>query len=151
MSQADRERERVNKECVTGWLESRNGDVDVERMGQFVTEDVVRWGPRPSFLEGPPRDKTVFPPGPAHGRERQLFGWRPENSIYEPGSTQIEIERMIAEGDFVTAQYVLRARTRRGRPYENYYHFLYECEDGRIKTIWEYVDTLYSQKMLFDE
>jgi ketosteroid isomerase-like protein len=151
MPEADRERERVNKECVRGWLESRNGHVDLDRMGQFVTDDVVRWGPRPSFLEGPPRDAALFDPGPARGRDRQLLGWKPEHALYEPGSTQIEIERMVAEGNFVAAQYILRARTRRGLPYENYYHFLYECEHGRIKTIYEYVDTLYSQRTLFDD
>jgi ketosteroid isomerase-like protein len=134
-------------------LLAREGRIDLEAMAQFLTEDATRIGPRPSFvagsrLPGSPMADHFVPGQPVQGRERILEGFADKNTPYEPDSIRIEIENLTAEGDYVSAQYTWRARTRMGLPYENYYHHLHFCENGRIKTIWAYVDTLYSSKML---
>jgi ketosteroid isomerase-like protein len=150
MPDAPDDRAHVNRECVRAWLAAREGTIDFEAMGQFLTEDSVRYGPRPSFLEGGPLEGAGYPKGPAQGRKRQINDFEdPKRFPYQPGSLH-EIEHMVAEGDYVTAQFVMRARTRAGKDYENFYHDLYWCENGKIKACWEYVDTLYSQRMLFD-
>jgi ketosteroid isomerase-like protein len=30
-------------------------------------------------------------------------------------------------------------------------HCLWQCQDGKIRNYWEYVDTLYAQRVLFDD
>jgi ketosteroid isomerase-like protein len=113
-------RHRKVVETYFGALE--RGDIDVLR--SVYHEDVVRWSPRPG---GPGRDGKV----PLRGRENLLA----------------EVERMVAEDDLVAVQYVMRATTKRGEPYENYYHFLLRFEDDQIIEKWEYIDTLYAQQM----
>ena len=72
------------------------------------------------------------------------------SGIYVPGTRTVEIQSMVAEGDFVACRFILRAKTTlRNEPYENYYHFLFRLDDGRVAEIWEYVDTLYSRRMLW--
>src|SRR5262245_34115279 len=129
--------EQTNKECVRSYLHSREGHIDFDAMAQFLAEDVIRIGPRPSFVAGARLPEVTFVAGqPIQGRERILEGFAEANSIYEPGSIRIEIEHILAEGEYVSAQHIWRARTREGAPYENYYHHLYFCEDGKIKKIW---------------
>jgi len=63
---------------------------------------------------------------------------------------QIDIEAMAAEGDRVFVEMSLRARTRAGDAYCNQYVFVFSMREGRIAEIHEYLDTLYTQRMLFD-
>jgi uncharacterized protein (TIGR02246 family) len=70
-------------------------------------------------------------------------------SYYEPGSVDIEITGMIAEGDRVALQWTSRARTRDGRPYENGCLGLFTVRDGRIQAVREYMDTLYAHDVAF--
>jgi len=58
---------------------------------------------------------------------------------------------MVAEADCVAVQFILCAlTTRRGEPYENYYLFMFRCEDGKIAEYWEYLDSAYASAKLFD-
>jgi ketosteroid isomerase-like protein len=127
-----------NREVVVRYLEAMHvGDLNV--VADCVSEDVTRYGPRPTSKYAPP----------VHGREAFLAAYHgPE--YFQMGTLSMEIEHMVAEGGFVggfvAVQFILRARTRQGAPYENYYHFLFECAGGKVKTIWEYIDTLYAQQ-----
>jgi ketosteroid isomerase-like protein len=123
-----------DKELVIKYMEAMHvGDLEV--VGACVSDDVTRYGPRPSSKFAPP----------VHGREAFLAAYHgPE--YFQMGTLSMEIEHMVEENGFVAVQFVLRARTRNGAPYENYYHFLFECAGGKVKTIWEYIDTLYAQK-----
>ena len=56
----------------------------------------------------------------------------------------IEIESMIAEGGNVACEFTLRATTAKGKAYENYYHFAFAVEAGRIRRVREYLDTRYA-------
>jgi ketosteroid isomerase-like protein len=60
------------------------------------------------------------------------------------------IEGMVAEGDKVAVELVITGRSAKGKDYRNHYHFLFTIRDGKIKAVKEYVDTLYSQKVLFE-
>src|SRR5262245_38557976 len=93
-------REDANKASVLGWLRAREVRMDLEHMATFLTEDASRYGPRPSFLEGGPRETARFGNGPALGRDRLLHGFSDDGLPYEPGSITVEVENMIAEGDY---------------------------------------------------
>jgi len=65
-------------------------------------------------------------------------------SHYEPGSVELEVTAMIAEGDQVVLQWTSRARTRDGRPYENGCIGVFTIRGGAITAVREYMDTLYA-------
>jgi ketosteroid isomerase-like protein len=127
-----------NKELVVRYLDAMH-DGNLEVVSQCVAEDVTRFGPRPSSVYA----------APVRGRAEFLAQYHGPD-YYQMGTLKMEVERIVAEGDFVAVQFILRAMTRKGDPYENYYHFLFECVRGTIKTIWEYIDTLYAHRMFFD-
>lgn len=68
---------------------------------------------------------------------------------YEPGSVDIDVTAMIAEGPHVVLQWTSRARTRSGEPYENGCLGVFTVRDGRIQSVREYMDTLYAQRTAF--
>ena len=68
-------------------------------------------------------------------------------SHYEPGSVELEITAMLAEGDQVVLQWTSRARTRDGRGYENGCIGVFTVRDGRIQAVREYMDTLYASSV----
>ena len=63
---------------------------------------------------------------------------------YEPGSIRLDVTGMIAENDRVVLQWTSRARTRDGRAYENDCIGVFTIRDGRIRSVREYMDTLYA-------
>ncbi len=65
-------------------------------------------------------------------------------AYYEPDIVQLEITTMIAEHNQVVMQWTSRARTRRGRPYENGCIGVFTVRDGKITAVREYMDTLYA-------
>jgi uncharacterized protein (TIGR02246 family) len=70
-------------------------------------------------------------------------------TYYAPGSVDLEITAVIAEGDRVVLQWTSRARTRDGRPYENGCIGVFTVRDGRIAAVREYMDTLYARDTAF--
>jgi hypothetical protein len=62
---------------------------------------------------------------------------------------KIDVEKMVAEGNTVCVQFVLEARTAKGRDYRNHYHFVFETKRGKISKVKEYVDTKYAHDVLF--
>src|SRR3546814_10319862 len=63
-------------------------------------------------------------------------------TLYRKGTVNLTIQNLVAERDYVAGRFFLEARTlRHDRPYKNYYHFLYRCEQGRVVEYWEYLDT----------
>lgn len=69
--------------------------------------------------------------------------------LFQPGSLAIEVRNTIAEGDCVAVEWIARGKTAKGRPYENYYHIMFEVKGGKIQAVREYVDTLYAKEVLF--
>ena len=72
-------------------------------------------------------------------------------SYYVPGSITIEVTGMLAEDDQVVMQWTSRARTRRGRSYENGCIGVFTVADGQIQHVREYMDTLYARDVAFDD
>jgi uncharacterized protein len=70
--------------------------------------------------------------------------------FYEPGSIEIEPTSLIVDGDHVVAEWTSRARTRTGKPYENFCIAVFTIRDGKIQSVREYMDTLYAQRTAFD-
>jgi len=46
-------------------------------------------------------------------------------------------------------QFVLSAKTAKGRDYRNHYHFVFKLKRGKIAAVKEYVDTKYAHDVLF--
>lgn len=66
------------------------------------------------------------------------------NTLYPHGNTP-EVQAIIAEGDRVVVQQTISAVTNSGADYFNYYVIVYELDDdGRIHTVWEYLNNVYS-------
>ncbi len=83
--------------------------------------------------------------GTWRGRDRIMDGFfATAMTNYEPGSVEIEVTAMIAEGDRVALQWTSRARTRDGRPYENGCLGIFTVRDGKIQAVREYMDTQYA-------
>ena len=107
---------------------------------ELLTEDVSWWIPPSSPLGGL-----------REGKAKVLELMSSGIGLYDTEVPfEIEVEAIVAEGDWVAAQLVMSARTAKGQPYRNFYHFAFRVRDGKICAVKEYVDTLYAQRMLFD-
>lgn len=126
----------TNKALVRRYFEifsMRAADV-----ADLLHDDVTWWVPRSSPLRGIHAGKAAVLELLAAGVD-----------FYAADvPVRIEIEQLVAEADWVTAQVVIRAETARREPYENYYHFAFRLHDDQIITVREYVDTLYAMRML---
>jgi uncharacterized protein len=68
---------------------------------------------------------------------------------YEPGSVTLEATGMVADGEVVVLEWVSRARTRGGAPYENHCIGVFTVREGRIQAVREYMDTEYAARVAF--
>jgi len=68
---------------------------------------------------------------------------RPVRGMFEPGQPKVEVTNVVSAGGWVAVEATGRGRFRSGVPYENRYAFWLEVAGGRIRTIREYMDTLY--------
>ena len=118
-----------NKRLVGEWFE-RLGAGD-PRLPELLADDATWWVPPSSHLAGTHAGKPAV-----------LALLRAGVDHYSPKHPmQVEVERMIAEGDWVAVEFVLRAVTARGRDYANHYHFAFRARDGRIAEVREHLDT----------
>jgi ketosteroid isomerase-like protein len=127
----------ANKELVRTYLRAMSsGDPSLP---ELLTDDVTWWVPPSSPLGGLQEGKAAVLALMASGvglyDARVPFG--------------VEVEVMVADGEWVAVQMVMTARTAKGEDYRNHYHWAFRIRDGRICAVKEYVDTLYAQKMLF--
>jgi len=127
----------ANKALVRRYLDAMTrGD---PALPELLADDVSWWVPPSSPLGGL-----------REGKARVLELMASGIGLYDVTVPfQIEIEAIVAEGDRVAVQLVMSARTAKGAPYRNFYHFAFRVRDGRICAVKEYVDTLYAQQLLF--
>ena len=125
-----------NKELVTEFIEAMKNS-DVEKLKTMITPDFSWWiiG-KPEYLATGGEHDTEYFLGFFKGTE--LF---PEGADFKAVS-------MISEGNSVAAEAEFKAKTAMGTDYENYYHFLFIIENGKIKRMKEYMDT-YHAKVTF--
>ncbi len=126
-----------SKAVVTRYFEAlRTGDPGLP---DLLTDDVSWWVPDASPLGGL-----------REGKEAVLALISSGADLYDMSVPfEVTIESIIAEDNRVAVQLVIEARTAKGEPYRNDYHFAFELQDGRIRAVREYLDTLYVQRMLF--
>ena len=128
----------ANKAVVQRYLRAMSsGDPSLP---ELLTDDVTWWVPPSSPLGGLKQ-----------GKARVLELMASGVGLYDMSVPfEIEVEAVVGDGDWVAVQMVMSARTAKGQPYRNHYHFAFRLRDGKICAVKEYVDTLYAQRMLFD-
>ena len=129
----------ANKALVIRYMTASQQN-DHATMADCLAEDAVRVFPRPGLRPDP------F----TRGRD-QIISNRPLTAIYEQGTLKSEFLHLVGEGPMVAVHFSMTAKTTDGRPYENFYHMLFEVHDGRITQYWEHCDTLYGAMMLRPE
>lgn len=128
----------ANKQLIRRYLRAMSsGD---PALPDLLADDVSWWVPPSSPLGGLREGKASVLALMASGV-----------GLYDAGTPfAIEVEAMVAEGEWDAVQMVLEARTAKGKPYRNFYHWAFRVRDGRICAAKEYVDTLYAQRTLFE-
>lgn len=143
----DRDNLETNKAVVRKYLQSVAA-FDLDGIRDCLAEDVVQHYVAPSHMvdDGNHGDETISSRASILEEIRTCF----HDVLYRRGTVTIEIQSIIAEGDFVACRFILDAMTvRANEHYRNYYNFFYRCEDGRVAEYWEYVDTHYANKLLW--
>jgi ketosteroid isomerase-like protein len=136
----------ANKDLIRRWI----GPADDGR-GPFLLSDAALdllvehavWH-LPPTAEIPGLDE----PRVVRGREAIHAIQMRAGEIYDVPTMQVEIRNLLADGDWVVLQYLLRCRAANGNDYEQEYVFLFEIRDGRITTIWDYYDTLQVSQLV---
>ena len=146
MNDETEKRER-NRAAVRLFLESVACH-DLAGIREALAENVIQHYVAPSH----PTDDGKHDADLIASRDAILeeIGTHFHNTLYRKGSVVLTIQNLLAEGDFVAGRFILEARTVNGdRPYKNFYHFLYRCEDGKVAEYWEYLDTKYAHEVLW--
>jgi len=107
-------------------------------VAEVMDDEITWWVPQSSELGGTHRGKA---------KVLELMGKGVD--LYQL-PMKIQVEEMVAERDWVCVQLVVEAKTAKGRPYRNDYHFAFRVRNGRIAAVREYVDTQYAKELLFD-
>jgi len=83
--------------------------------------------------------------------EKATFGplLRGATALYVDGALRIAPVSMIAEGNHVAVEAEGFATMTNGRIYQPRYHFLFEVEDGKIRRVREYMDTMHAWETFF--
>lgn len=109
------------------------------KLADMLADDVVWWVPPGSDMAGTYTGKA---------KVLELMG--SGVGLYDPSvPMKITVEDMVAEGASVCVQFVLEAKTAKGRDYRNHYHFVFKLRRGKIVLVKEYVDTKYAHDLLF--
>jgi ketosteroid isomerase-like protein len=128
------ENARARKDVVVSLLTAIAAR-DRQAAAQCLTDDVTWWVPQSAGERGLER--------PLQGRERVLELLCGE-SHYEVGTMAWEFDQILSDRDFVVVHCSLRAKTRSGRDYHNFYALLYRFRDHLIAESWEHTDTAYA-------
>ncbi|CAH0495351.1 nuclear transport factor 2 family protein [Novosphingobium sp. CECT 9465] len=137
----------MNKAVVTKYLQSVAA-FDLEGIRDSLAENVVQHYVAPSFMvdDGQHGAQTIASRDSIVEEIRSCF----HDVLYRRGTVTIEIQTIIAEGDYVDCRFILDAMTvRANEHYRNFYNFFYRCENGRVAEYWEYLDTKYADRLLW--
>ncbi len=124
-----------NKQLITSFFEAISAG-DLERAFDLVSPSAIWWVPGKTPFSGA-HTKAEFARLVALAQSRVDGQW-PQWPT-----------RMIAEGDRVAVEAESRARTKTGKEYHNYYHFLFEIRERKIQFCKEYLDTAPIEDVLF--
>lgn len=109
---------------------------DEETLCEMLAEDAAWVIPR----------SAPAPFGGTHRGNRKIAGMMVASvgETFEPGSQTFDVLLMLEEGDVVIAEANIKARTPAGDVYDNFYVFIFEFEDGKVRELREHVDTIYA-------
>lgn len=130
--------EEVNNKAVIEEFIAAMQTSNVDQLKTMITDDFSWWiiGKPAYLVTAGEHDKAYF------------LGFFKGAELF-PEGPEFKIVSMIAEGNKVAAEATFKAKTVMGTYYENYYHFLFILENGKVKRMKEYMDT-YSAKTLLD-
>lgn len=137
----------INKAVVAKYLRSVAA-FDLDGIRDSLAENVVQHYVAPSYMvdDGQHGAPTIVSRDAIVEEIRSCF----HDVLYQRGTVTIEIQTIIAEGDYVDCRFVLDAMTvRANEHYRNFYNFFYRCENGRVAEYWEYLDTKYADRLLW--
>ncbi|PWJ55319.1 hypothetical protein CLV98_11488 [Dyadobacter jejuensis] len=127
---------KANKALVTEFIEAMRTS-NIDQLKRKITADFSWW------IIGKPEYLAT-----AGEHDAEYFLAFFKNSNFFPEGTDFKATSMIAEGNSVAAEAEIKAKTAMGTSYENYYHFLFVIENGKIKRMKEYMDTHHA-KVIF--
>ena len=71
--------------------------------------------------------------------------------VYDLETLAFDVRGIVADGPNVVVEWVVNAKTPRGRSYDNVaYCVVFSVTDGAIGAVREYTDTRYAKRVLFD-
>lgn len=125
--------EQPTKELVRSFFQTLSSG-DLEQLRGLFHEDAV-WTVMARDIPGA---------GAHHGRDEIIDEFlAPVRGTFAPGDPKVEIQNLIAEGPWVAVEAMGRGHFGDGREYDNTYIFVVEFEDGKVRTLREYMDTQY--------
>jgi ketosteroid isomerase-like protein len=68
--------------------------------------------------------------------------------MFEAGDPKVEIQALVAAAGSVAVEARGSGRFANGRPYRNTYAFFLEVDDGKVRTVREYMDSLLASTQL---
>lgn len=107
-------------------------------IGDLFSQDVV-WHV--------PQSNPDIKPNPRVGFEAVMDIFASGVDIYQQGSMDVQLQRLLSDDECVMAQFTLVAKLANGKDYKNDYILLFSVKDGKIDGVWEYLDTLYQHQL----
>jgi ketosteroid isomerase-like protein len=124
----------TNKQVVRDQLAAMDR-VDIDAQAALMTDDVQYWVPQSATQVGGLARPLV-------GKEAVLGLLANAKAYFS--ETDITIDQIVAEGEYVAVHSHMQGRTASGNDYLNQYHWLFRLDGGRIAEIWEHLDTAYA-------
>ena len=105
---------------------------DIEKAGAMFADDAEFW-----IIGSLPMSGMVT------GREAIMEKrFRPGAQLTVPGSKRLQVGMVVAEGQHVAIEWKSQRKVVDGPDYHNEFFGLFRVEDGKIKLLREYMDTL---------
>jgi ketosteroid isomerase-like protein len=87
--------------------------------------------------------------GTHEGRAAIVEGFlRPVREMFEPGDPKVDIARLVSSGGSVAVEARGSGRFANGAPYRNTYAFFFEVDEGRVRAVREYMDSLLASTLI---
>jgi ketosteroid isomerase-like protein len=129
---------KANRQLITDFL-AAFGTGDVDKILSFMSDDSTYWVG--GTIEGVSGTKSREEFG------AMLSGFQ-ENT--KEGAITLTPEAYTVDGDRVAVETESYGALKNGRVYNNHYHFLFVCRDGKITEVKEYLDTEHVTEIFFD-
>ena len=125
-----------NKELIRAFVVAMQTS-NVEKLKTMITDDFSWWiiGKPEYLVTAGEHDSNYF------------LGFFKGTELF-PEGPEFKIISMIAEDNKVATEATFKAKTAMGTYYENYYHFLFIIENGKVKRMKEYMDTFSAKRLL---